>query len=293
MISTFAKPMLVICALLILSTLGIPSLGSSAAQTTPTPTVEASEADTVVEIELEGIVAFVDASNIILSDGTQIHVEDVPIPPEVVPGVYVRIVARFEDDDLFLLEIVVLTDGTPEPTVEPTVEPTAEPTLEPTSEPTVEPTSEPTLEPTAEVTAEPTMTADCPEALNDHPVGHRLADTFGVSYEEIMSWKCAGFGFGEIARAYALAAESGIPVADIFAMKTAGMGWGNIVKEIRRRAGGGEDAPSGVRIKARGARGSGSEDGKSDDGKQGGGNGKGKGKGNGNGQGNGKGKGKK
>ena len=47
-----------------------------------------------------------------------------------------------------------------------------------------------------------------------------------------MSWKCAGFGFGEIARAYALAAESGIPVAEIFGMKTAGMGWGNIVKEI-------------------------------------------------------------
>ena len=243
---TIAKPMLVICALLLLFTLGIPNQGSSAQVATQlTPTVQASD-DPTVEIEMEGVVAYVDATTIILDDGTQITVSGIPIPPEVVVGVNVRILARFEGDDLLLIEIVVITQPTPTPTLQYTLTPTAIPSA--TATPIVTATTTP------EVTAEPTTTALCPEAVNGHPVGERLAATFGVSYDEIMSWKCAGFGFGEIARAYALAAESGIPVADIFAMKTAGMGWGNIVKEIRSRSGS-ADASSVIRINAKGKKG--------------------------------------
>jgi hypothetical protein len=283
--------------MLVLISLGLPSLGSNAAQTTPTPTIDPME-DPTVEIELEGVVTFVDATTIVLTDGTLIRVGGIPIPPEVVPGVTVRILARFEGDELFLLEIVVFAAT---PTMTATITPTLDPSITPTITPTVEPTASATITPTLEATVEATPEASCPEALNDHPVGQRLAATFGVSYEEIMSWKCAGFGFGEIARAYALAAESGIPVAEIFGMKTAGMGWGNIVKEIRSRTGD-SGASSSIRIKGKDkkdAKGSaeGDQDGvgkgngkDKDKDKAKGNNGNGKGNGNGNGKGKGNGK---
>ena len=60
----------------------------------------------------------------------------------------------------------------------------------------------------------------------------RLAQEFGVSYEEIMGWFCQGFGFGEIDLAYSLSLEYGVPVTDIFAMREAGEGWGNIKKYL-------------------------------------------------------------
>jgi hypothetical protein len=58
----------------------------------------------------------------------------------------------------------------------------------------------------------------------------KLAQRYGVPYEEIMYWFCQGFGFGEIDLAYTLQIKSGWPVADIFALKSGGMGWGNIKK---------------------------------------------------------------
>jgi hypothetical protein len=61
----------------------------------------------------------------------------------------------------------------------------------------------------------------------------KLADTYGVGYDEIMGWFCSGFGFGEIDLAYSLSLESGVPVADIFAMRDAGMGWGQIKADLK------------------------------------------------------------
>jgi hypothetical protein len=72
-----------------------------------------------------------------------------------------------------------------------------------------------------------------------NPTAIRLAAAFGVSPEEIMAKHCAGFGFGEIAKAYQLARlckESENPADcksadDFLAMKKGGMGWGKIIKE--------------------------------------------------------------
>jgi hypothetical protein len=96
-------------------------------------------------------------------------------------------------------------------------------------------TPEPTEEPTAEPTAEPTLVADC-AGREGHPVATRLADAFDVPYAEIMNWHCMGFGFGEIARAYALQDITGedeepLFVEDLFGRRLAGEGWGNIVKD--------------------------------------------------------------
>jgi hypothetical protein len=98
-------------------------------------------------------------------------------------------------------------------------------------------TSSPTVD-TATVTASPTVFVNCTGA-DPHPVGTKLADRYGVTYEEIMGWFCQGFGFGEIDHAYSLSKEvlaNGVtlPVDQIFAMKSGGMGWGNIRKAVRK-----------------------------------------------------------
>ncbi|HRQ41202.1 MAG TPA: FecR family protein [Chloroflexota bacterium] len=60
------------------------------------------------------------------------------------------------------------------------------------------------------------------------PTGLTLAQKYAVSYEEIMGWFCAGFGFGTIDLAYALSQETGAAVSIIFTMSANGMGWGQI-----------------------------------------------------------------
>ncbi len=107
--------------------------------------------------------------------------------------------------------------------------PPPEATEEPTAEVTPEITPEPTSVATAEVTPEPVGSVGCSQT--NQPVAQRLADLFGVSYNEIMGWHCAGFGFGEIARAYLLADATGDTPQSYFADRQAGEGWGQIVKD--------------------------------------------------------------
>lgn len=60
------------------------------------------------------------------------------------------------------------------------------------------------------------------------PTALTLAQRYDVTYEEIMGWFCARFGFGEIDRAYSLSQETGATVAEIFSKRANGMGWGQI-----------------------------------------------------------------
>ena len=152
-------------------------------------------------------------------------------------GTEVVVIGYLQPDNVTVLatSFELFDDSNPEP-LEPTEEPTAEVTQEPTVEVTPEPTTEVTQEPTAEVTPEPTVeVTEEPTALAcnqpGQPVAQRLADDFGVSYEEIMGWFCQGFGFGEIARAYLMADSSGDPATSYFDQRQAGLGWGEIVKE--------------------------------------------------------------
>ena len=102
-------------------------------------------------------------------------------------------------------------------------------TFTPGPSPTVTPTPTITSTPTVTPTGGPTAETNCTGA-QPHPTGTKLAERYGVTYEEIMGWFCQGFGFGEIDLAYGLSLESGRPVAEIFAMKSGGMGWGEIKK---------------------------------------------------------------
>jgi hypothetical protein len=116
--------------------------------------------------------------------------------------------------------------GTPSPTAYPGPE-TATPDLTATATPGSTATATPETTPTFEGSR-----AGCEASDRQQPEGLTLAARWGVPYEEIMSWFCQGFGFGEIDLAYELAAQSGKPVADVFAMKAGGMGWGQIKQEL-------------------------------------------------------------
>ncbi len=65
-----------------------------------------------------------------------------------------------------------------------------------------------------------------------HPVAEALDAEFDYTYDEIMSWYCEGFGFGEISRALLLerASEGALTVEDILALLLEGMGWGEIMQ---------------------------------------------------------------
>jgi hypothetical protein len=118
-------------------------------------------------------------------------------------------------------------------TVTATITPTftATPPLTVTVTPTSTMTPTPTLTPTITPTPAATQVTDCTGA-NPQPKGQKLAELYGVPYEEIMGWFCQGFGFGEIDLAYSLSAQTGTPVDQIFAMKSSGMGWGEIKKQL-------------------------------------------------------------
>ncbi len=124
--------------------------------------------------------------------------------------------------------------------VEPTLTPT--PNWTPTFTPTLNLTATLAPFPTATFTPTPNLTATAtwlPIATSTnvacnqpgHPVAMRLAEAFGVPYEEIIGWHCAGFGFGEITRAYLLADATGLTPDTYFAQRNAGIGWGQIIRE--------------------------------------------------------------
>jgi hypothetical protein len=115
-------------------------------------------------------------------------------------------------------------DATPTPTITPTATVTA--TSTPTATPTISATIPATPVPTSTLPATGCTGAD------PHPKGTRLANRYGVAYEEIMEWFCSGFGFGEIERAYDLSLETSTPVNEIFALRQSGLGWGQIREQL-------------------------------------------------------------
>ncbi len=111
----------------------------------------------------------------------------------------------------------------------------AAPTRTVTGTPTVTPTGTLTPEITATLTATPTVESPEPGqcvGAEPQPTGMKLAQRYGVPYEEIMGWFCQHYGFGEIDLAYSLSRQTGIPVEEIFAMRASGMGWGDIKKTL-------------------------------------------------------------
>ncbi|MBN8592292.1 MAG: hypothetical protein J0M33_11045 [Anaerolineae bacterium] len=123
-------------------------------------------------------------------------------------------------------------DETATPTTIPTetATPSVTPTLDLTTTATPTLTVTPTLTPTPSLTPAPTEVV-C--GNQSHPVAQQIADTFGVPYDEVMALHCAGSGFGNIVRAYALAAAAGdLSLTTTYLERhQGGEGWGQIVRE--------------------------------------------------------------
>jgi hypothetical protein len=125
--------------------------------------------------------------------------------------------------------------GQSTPTATSTEEPglTQSPTVVATVTAETTETPAPTAVSTLEVTATPLPgnRAGC-QGGTQQPEAVRLAQQYGVTYQEIIGWFCQGFGFGEIKQAYDLSLQSGRPVSQIFAMRTSGLGWGQIKQQL-------------------------------------------------------------
>ncbi|HVN54715.1 MAG TPA: FecR family protein [Anaerolineaceae bacterium] len=130
------------------------------------------------------------------------------------------------------------------PTVTETPTATGTATETPTATETITGTpATPTATPTATATVPPkNETNRCDNRTQPQPEGLRLAQRYGVAYEEIIGWFCNGFGFGEIQQAYELSQTYNIPVAEIFRLRTQGLGWGQINKLVPQMAA--TDTPS-------------------------------------------------
>ncbi len=72
---------------------------------------------------------------------------------------------------------------------------------------------------------------DCVGA-DPHPVALSLAETYEVPYEDIMSWFCAGYGFGEIVHALQTSEVSDYSPEELLALKTNMRGWGQVWQEL-------------------------------------------------------------
>jgi septal ring-binding cell division protein DamX len=205
-------------ALLVTIFAGGAQSGPVRAQGEVTPTASAtSDDDLDVRIEITGEIKSITPQSVSVSiltftDGTEVKINPASQgADDLEPGMTITVIASLDDDDdQPVAKIITLQVATAAPTTPATVAPTAPATVP--------------------ATAPATQQATCGSG-NTHPVASRMADEFGVSYDEIMGWHCKGFGFGEIAKAYLLAKKTGKLPGDYFAMRSAGKGWGNIFKE--------------------------------------------------------------
>ena len=127
---------------------------------------------------------------------------------------------------------------TPEPGETPTVEETPEATLTPTPEETQTSPVTPTVPVSGTVTPVGTPGTDkgnrfCWDQTRVHPMAQGIARTYGVSYEQIMTWFCQGrFGFGQIILALQTAAITGQPADTYLNKRIKEGGWGKIWRDL-------------------------------------------------------------
>lgn len=280
--------------LLALMMFAFASLGLVAAAFAQDPTPEPTEIDLTI---ITGAVE-VRADGVITVGGVILDVNPLLLPPVLANGDIVLVTGVFIDE--ITLVVVSFELFAEEVTPTPTVDPLA--TLTPTVDPlaTVTPTVDPLLTPTVDPLLTPTAVALC--GNQNHPVAQRIAETFEVTYEEVMALHCDGNGFGNIVRAYALAeaAEDGTTAQDYIDRHQNGEGWGQILRDsdvhpselapgrVLRGGEDDEDDESAENAEAGGGNGNGNGNGNSNgNGGRGNGGSRGNGGGNGNGNGNG------
>jgi hypothetical protein len=82
----------------------------------------------------------------------------------------------------------------------------------------------------------------CTDGEKTHPVAESMAETYGVTYEEVISWFCNeeaenSNGLGQIMLALQTAELTGEPVETYLGARADGMGWGQIWQEVGEKPG--------------------------------------------------------
>lgn len=79
----------------------------------------------------------------------------------------------------------------------------------------------------------PDAPADWCVEVRPHPIGQSTADTYeDASYEQVMTWFCAGSTFDDILLALETADQTETTVDDLLARRAAGTGWDQIWQEL-------------------------------------------------------------
>ena len=96
----------------------------------------------------------------------------------------------------------------------------------PTTDPVTDPTTDPTTVPTTPTPAIPTA--------KDQQMATAITETCKIpaTAQEVADMHAAGYGYGEISKAYGMASLSGKAVTEITAMRAQDIGWGEIAKTL-------------------------------------------------------------
>lgn len=201
-------------------TVGIPTLAQTA---TPPPTTT-PDPNTLVLITGDLDLS----SGQIKVGGYVIDLGSVVPPTPLQQGDLVIVTGYLQPDGITIRAVTFELFVEPEGTVTPTI----------TTTPfTATPSPNFTLTPTLVVTASatplpPTVTPTVTTCdFPNHPVATRIAEAFNVPYDEVIGYHCAGFGFGEITRAYLLAEATGQTARFYLDQRASGLGWGEIVRQ--------------------------------------------------------------
>lgn len=194
-----------------------------------------------VKLRFTGVIESISDSSWVIGGKTVLVNDQTEMDGDLSVGDVVSVSYLIQPDGSWLAREIEALDSEDHPTPTPTSTVEESPTPETSETPTATSEGTETLTTTPETSETPTATpeptlggnrAGCQSDTWQHPEGLRLAARWGVSYNEIMSWFCQGYGFGEIDLAYELAGQSGKPVTEVFAMRASGMGWGNIKQAL-------------------------------------------------------------
>ncbi len=181
-----------------------------------------------VLLSVSGRVQEITATTIKINDLVLLIPTGTALPADIAVGMIITIRANLRNDDTLVIITVAL--GTPTPSPTPEEDDEEEPTEEPTT-PVVTPPATAPATPDFPVVVIP----DC-----DKP-NQRLAvlvsATYDVPYVEVVSWRCKGFTFGVIARAYLLVITSegegpNLTVPYILSLRMTGRRWSIIIIEL-------------------------------------------------------------
>lgn len=182
-------------------------------------------------ISVSGAVVAVDAVSMTFqvqvsdTETTTVHVPEGFDFSTVAIGSQVTVEGVLDENGAFVATAVTVDpDEDPAETEEPVVTP------DPLATPTATP--DPLATPTA--TPDPAEMSDSVWCTTDaeHPVGGRIALTYGVDYAEVKGWFCQGYGFGQIMLALQTSKVTTVPAAEVLQMKTETGGWGQVWHEL-------------------------------------------------------------